>query len=367
VFTPERLVLARKRRRMTLAQLADAAGVSAQSITAYENHRKPPSEPTLSSLAHALHFPLSFFHAPAAPEMQRDAVSFRAPSKMSAAERDSALSAGAIAATLNAWLESKFKLPAPDVPVYDYPRPTPEQAAEAVRGEWGLGEQTAPNLVHLLEAHGVRVFSIPPDCLDIDAFSTRKHATPYVFLNTRKTAERGRFDAAHELGHLVLHGDHHVPHGPDHEAEANAFASAFLMPKAGILAQQLYNASTDRILSAKRRWNVSAMALTYRLYRMNLLSEWRYNQTTKQLAQLGFRTSEPGSASVRESSLLFYKVFDAMRHGTHRMTAADMAADMCIYPDELNDYVFGLVPTHIQGGGELTEPARPSLTLVHSR
>ncbi|MBB0232416.1 helix-turn-helix domain-containing protein, partial [Streptomyces calidiresistens] len=64
VFTPERLVLARKRRRMTLAALAEASGISAQSITAFENHRKPPSEETLSSLASALRFPLFFFQAP---------------------------------------------------------------------------------------------------------------------------------------------------------------------------------------------------------------------------------------------------------------------------------------------------------------
>lgn len=31
------------------------------------------------------------------------------------------------------------------------------------------------------------------------------------------------------------------------------------------MAQQLYNASLERVLSAKRKWGVSAMALTYRL------------------------------------------------------------------------------------------------------
>lgn len=367
MFTSERLVLARKRRRMTLAHLAQVSGVSPQSITAFENHRKVPSEQTLSSLAAALNFPVPFFQAPAAPDIQRGAVSFRAPSKMSAAERDSALSAGAIAATLNIWLEEKFRLPEPNVPAYAYPETTPEQAAEQVRGHWGLGEQTAPNMVHLLEANGVRVFSIPSDCLDIDAFSTTKHGTPYVFLNTRKSAERGRFDAAHELGHLVLHSDHRIPHGRDPEAEANAFASAFLMPRAGILAQQLHNASVDRIISAKRRWGVSAMALAYRLYRMSLLSEWRYNQASKQLAQMGFRMGEPGSKVAHESSQLFTKAFDVFRHGTKKMSVADIAAEMNVYPEELNSYVFGLVPTQVQGGGETSTPVRPGLRLVSSR
>ena len=58
----------------------------------------------------------------------------------------------------------------------------------------------------------------------------------YYFLNISKTAERCRFDAAHELAHLVMHR-----HGPTFteessnenniEKEANKFASSFLMPR----------------------------------------------------------------------------------------------------------------------------------------
>ncbi|MEK2654790.1 ImmA/IrrE family metallo-endopeptidase [Pseudomonas aeruginosa] len=40
----------------------------------------------------------------------------------------------------------------------------------------------------------------------VNAFSCwRRGVTPFVFLNTQKSAEASRFDAAHELGHLVLH------------------------------------------------------------------------------------------------------------------------------------------------------------------
>lgn len=360
MFTPERLVLARKRRRMTLAALSRESGFSAQSITAFENARKSPSEETLSSLATALHFPLSFFHAPPAPDMIPGAVSFRAPSKMSAAERDSALSCGSIAATLNRWLEDHFTLPEPDVPSHG--ELSPENAAEQVRVDWGLGEAPAPNMVHLLEAHGVRVFSLAPDCLDADAFSTTRHGTPYILLNTRKTGERGRFDAAHELGHLVLHSGYQTPRGPAAEAAADAFASAFLMPKSGILAQQVNNASVERILSAKRRWGVSAMAFSYRLRNLRLLSEWRFQQTAKQLAQLGYRKGEPGSSVIRENSKLISKVFEALR--ADRVPVADLAKAVHIYPEELNHYVFGLAPIGFRGGEQKTAPVRPSLSLV---
>lgn len=362
MFTPERLVLARKRRKMTLAALARQAGISPQSLTAFENHRKTPSGDTLSNLAAALNYPEKFFTSPPPVEMQPAAVSFRAPSRMSALERDSALSSGAVAAALNAWLEDHFRLPHVDIPAL--PQLSPEHAAEHVRAAWGLGEDPIPNVVHLLEAHGVRVFSLAPDCLDADAFSTLKNHTPYVFLNTRKTAERGRFDAAHELGHLTLHCEHRTAHGREGENEANAFASAFLMPKAGILAQQLHNAPVDRILTAKHTWGVSAMALAYRLRTLGLLTEWRYAQTTKDLARRGYRTDEPGSPLPREASQLLAKVFAALR--ARGITPQKLCEDLAIYPDELNDYVFGLVPTSLEGGHQTSPPAAPRLHLVHS-
>ncbi|MFE3526831.1 helix-turn-helix domain-containing protein [Streptomyces sp. NPDC059161] len=360
MFTPERLVLARKRRRLTLAALARGSGISAQSITAFENSRKVPSEETLSSLAHSLGFPIDFFRAEPAPDVVAGAVSFRAPSKMSAVERDSALSCGAIAATLNQWLEAHFTLPRPDVPTYD--GMDPQAAAEQVRADWGLGEAPASNMVHLVEAHGVRIFSLAPDCLDIDAFSTTKQGVPYILLNTRKSSERGRFDVAHELGHLVLHSGPQSPSGPAAEAAADAFASAFLMPKAGILAQQLDQPSLERLLSAKRRWGVSAMALAYRVRTLGQLSEWKYHQTVKQLSQMGYRRGEPGSNLSRESSQILTKVFEALRAA--HMGHFDVARAMKIYPEELNDFVFGLTPIGFNGGEHRTAAVRPALQLV---
>ncbi|WP_327735886.1 ImmA/IrrE family metallo-endopeptidase [Streptomyces nojiriensis] len=44
-----------------------------------------------------------------------------------------------------------------------------------------------------------------------------------------KSAERSRFDAAHELGHLVMHGSDRECAGPEAERQANDYASAFLM------------------------------------------------------------------------------------------------------------------------------------------
>lgn len=125
----------------------------------------------------------------------------------------------------NSWLERTFSLSGPDVPTLE--APGPKVAAEMVRSRWGLGVQPVPNMVHLLDAHGVRVFSLASEHSDVDAFSFWHEGTPYAVLNTMRTPERGRFDAAHELGHLVMHGGAQEASGPEAEREADAFAGCF--------------------------------------------------------------------------------------------------------------------------------------------
>jgi len=257
-LTPSRLILARKRRGMTLVELSAATEVSVRSLSAYENGRQTPSPGVLRRLAAALDMPVEFLQAGDVDEIPVDAISFRAISKLTAGQRDTARGAGRIALLLAEWIEQRFHLPEAQVP--SLPTLDPETAAEVVRARWGLGVAPLGSLVRLLEAHGVRVFSLAAECAAVDAFSFYWRQTPYVLLNTTKSGERGRFDAAHELGHLVLHSEHHVPHGPDAEQEANRFAAAFLMPRASVLAHGLNNATIDRILVAKQTWRVAAMA-----------------------------------------------------------------------------------------------------------
>jgi Zn-dependent peptidase ImmA (M78 family) len=195
----------------------------------------------------------------------------------------------------------------------------------------------------------------------VDAFSFGWRGTPYVFLNTAKSGERGRFDAAHELGHLVLHGEHRSPQGSGAEQEANRFAAAFLMPRASVIAANLANATVDRIIAGKAIWRVSAMALTHRLRELDLLTDWGYRRACVDLSRRGYRTAEPDGIP-RETSQLLDKVFRALR--TEGRTPGSVARELQLTVAELNKHVFGLVPTVIEGGTERTPKRRPALTLV---
>jgi Zn-dependent peptidase ImmA (M78 family)/DNA-binding XRE family transcriptional regulator len=359
MFTPSRLSLARKRRGMTLVELSVATGVSVRSLSAYENGRQRPTPAVLGRLAAAVDLPVQFLAAGDVDEIPVDAISFRAPSKLTAGQRDAARSAGRIALLLAEWIEQRFQLPEARVP--SLPSLDPETAAEVVRARWGLGVAPTGNLVRLLEAHGVRVFSLAAECAEVDAFSFVWRGAPYVLLNTAKTGERGRFDAAHELGHLVLHSEYRLPQGPEAEQEANRFAAAFLMPRASVLAQNLAGATIDRILAAKQIWRVAAMALTHRLHELELLSDWGYRTACVDLSRRGYRTSEPGGIA-RETSPLLAGVLRELR--AEGISPIDVARDLHLSVAELNRHVFGLVPTAVTGTPTPTPPKRPRLSLV---
>lgn len=360
MLSPSRLAIARKRCGLTLTRLAELSGVSTRSISLYENGHQEPSDETLLQLADVLGVSREFLGAADVDEIPEDAVSFRALSKMTARQRDRALSAGRVALLINDWIESRFDLPAADIP--SLTGHDPESAAEVVRARWGLGERPVGNMLHLLEAHGVRVYSLTADNHELDGYSLYWHRQPFIFLSTAKSGERGRFDAAHELGHLVLHGEYQTLNRPAAEVEANRFAAAFLMPRASVLAQGFRDATPARILQAKRIWKVAAMALTHRLHELDLLTEWGYRTACVQLSRLGYRSTEP-KGIPRESSQMLAKVLRSARE--HGETSSTIAAAIGISRDELQDNIFGLALTALNGGGHtVPQASRVGLHLV---
>lgn len=355
LFNPSRLTLARKRRGLTMKTLAGEVGVEPRSISAYEKGEFGPDDDRLIKLAAVLKFPPEFFYGDNLDEPTPDIASFRALSKMTAGQRDTALGAGAIALMLNAWIERHFQLPSSDLP--DLSREDdPETAARTLRQQWALGELPVKNMIHLLESNGIRVFSLSVDAAEVDAFSMWRQSTPFVFLNTKKSAEHSRFDAAHELGHLVLHR-HGSPQGREAEHQANAFASAFLMPKASVLAYAPRMASLDHLIRLKKIWSVSVAALTYRLHAIGVLSDWHYQSLYIELSTRGYRKKEPDEGQ-RETSQMLQKVFAALRDES--ISKGDIASELCVPVEELNQLVFGLALTGLSGGrGGIARTGKP--------
>jgi Zn-dependent peptidase ImmA (M78 family)/transcriptional regulator with XRE-family HTH domain len=295
---------------MTARALASSIGVSPITISRLENGANEPEDVTVDALAAALNFPRAFFFADEVDELPADAASFRSLSSMSAKERDAALSAGAIAYLFHDWVAERFNLPDGHIPDVREDA-TPEGAARVVRAQWGLGEQPISNMVKLLESKGVRVFSLCEDTKNVDAFSCWRGDRPFVFLNTFKSTERSRFDAAHELGHLVMHRHGAPQDSRQAESEADKFASAFLMPADDVSSRIRYVSSLDSLVIYKRRWGVSVAALNYRLHKLGVVSEWQNRSLNVELSSRGYRRQEPEGLPP-ETSALWPQIFTAL-------------------------------------------------------
>ena len=347
-FNPKRMDIARWRRGLSKGALAAALDISPRMITAYERGEKAPSEERLDLLASVLDFPREFFLASDLEMLPVDASSFRAATRMTARQRDRALASGTLAVALSDWIEERFDLPAVAVPTYQ--GVDPETAADAVRAEWGLGSRPVANMLHLLEAHGVRVFSLVEECRHMDAFSFWRDARPYALANTMKSAERRRMDLAHELGHLVLHWRGGA-RGRSAESEADQFGSAFLMPAGSVFADAPgRNPSADDLSWAKKRWGVSVAALAYRMHTLKLISDWHYRSLFIEIGKRGWRLREPNEARPEISSLLD-SVFRLWRERGESVSG--VASELMLSVDELNGLVYGLVlvptPASLQG------------------
>ncbi len=338
MFNPRRLSLARMRRRLTARALAEKTGLAELTISRLEKGTNLPDDATLDKLVDALGFPREFFLDNDPEEIDTGAVSFRSFTKMSAKERDAAISAGSLGLQLSAWVEERFQLPEPSLIDLSY-EADPEAAAASLKQYWGLGERPIPNLLALLETKGVRIFSLSENTASVNAFSFWRDNKPYIFLNNFKTAESSIFDCAHELGHLVMHKHGDPKETRAAEREANNFASAFLMPGKDVRAQVRRPITIQVILEAKFRWRVSAMALAYRLNSLRLLSEWQYKSLIMELGKRGYRSGEPRSIE-RESSAIWRKVLTHL--WTERTTKNDIAKSLHLPLDELEGLIWNL-------------------------
>ena len=358
--------MARAIRQMTATDLAAAAGTTAPWVSQAENLKRTPSSELIREFARVLNFPIDFFYRPVTSLPPSDAFHFRATSKLAKKDEATARSLSTLAIELSDWIEKTYRAPGPAVPelqdlIDSDDDLAPEQAAEALRGAWGLGVAPVKNLLQLLESKGTKIYSAGGPLQAIDAFSFRHGATPLMFLNVHKSAERLRYDLAHELGHLVMHGGSlHVEPGKEKEQAANEFASAFLMPRADVLGSIRGNLMLEDVLVLKRRWRVSAMALNLRAHRLGVISEWTYSTLAKQLSMAGFRRGEPGSDLRPESSSLLTQVMNDMRGQGEGFV--EIARTLDVRAQDVRDLMLGLVTFSLEG-----DASSPSRSQAHLR
>lgn len=358
-FNSQRLRLARSRRQKTSQGLANAVGISPVTLSRLENNTNSPEPETIAALAKELGYPVEFFFGEDIDEVDKHDASFRSLKAMTAKERNGALAAASLAFLVADKIENTFGLPSTDVPNLSY-EPDAGSAASTLRAHWGLGDRPIGNMIDLLEAKGVRVYSLTEQTVKVDAFSCWRGGVPYVFLNTLKSAERSRFDAAHELGHLCLH-QHGGSSHRSAEPEANTFASHFLMPPTDIKAKIRRISSLSQIQTAKKRWGVSLAALTYHLSKLGILTEWQARGYFIQMNKDGSRTTEPDPMPF-ETSFIWQSVFREL--WKDRITKSEIAKELFIPEDEFESLVFGLAAQAFNPDATITQESPKGLRLA---
>lgn len=349
-FDPQELALARRFRGMRKNELARAVGVTPAALSQYELGHSRPSPAVLAKLAFALGVPVKFLVQGHAVPVTPTAAHFRSLRATTHLERDQAIAFGQLAWRLTTGIERYLELPACRLPQLTLPADPADGitvAAGQARTMMGIASGPVPHVTRLLEAHGTVVMQLSPMTLRVDAFSHWYDGRPFVLLNPAKPDKaRARFDAAHELGHLVLHHDAE-PGNRIVENQAHDFAAEFLAPCDEIADELPRRLAWDVLHQLKRRWGISLKALLYRARKLGVIGESAYRTGMITLAQWG--DPEPGDLGPRESPVLLG-------------SAMQLLADAGISPDTLA-YDVGMAPETVAEILQAAQSPRPRLEL----
>lgn len=327
---PPRLRLARQFRGWTQAELGDAVGVTRQFIHQLESAQKPPPELLRPRLASELGFESRFFAAPITIELRDDECHFRKRRTTPVHTRTRVLAHGSLFCEFVAWLDRNLRLPDVAIPHLEPSSAEAiERAAEECRSAWNLtSDAPIDNVSRTLERAGVVVTTFAGISEKVDAFSWHGHARPLVIRSTdKRSPDRSRFDLAHECGHLVLHAGV-ITEEREREAEADRFASAFLLPRRGFVREfpRTKRLNWTKLIALKERWGASLQAIVRRAHDLGLLDSDQYRRAYIHISKRGWRIDEPGEVVEEPPEL----VETAVRFATEQLgvASADLANEL---------------------------------------
>ncbi|MEV0088503.1 XRE family transcriptional regulator [Saccharopolyspora sp. NPDC050642] len=369
-FDGARLTLGRQLAGLRKSDLAALVDKSPTAVAAWESGAKRPTAATVAQLALSLSVDPGFFAVrPEDVAALSTAPHFRSLRSTSQLVRDQAYAYGKLAVDIATSLERQVEFPDSDVPSFPVHVDVrdgdgPERAAQLVRKEWGFDFGPAGHLVRLMENHGVLVVFSPSQTASVDAYSFSSRLRPVVVLNPiKRDYYRQRFDIAHELGHLVMHGDAE-PGGRIVEDQAHRFAAEFLMPADQIreLIPATMGGNAWRTLARlKEQWGVSLQALLYRARWLGRLSNVSYRNAMSTISTRGWRRNEPGLINAIEQPSLLPRAVELLEQ--EGIDEAQLI-EQCRVPPALFRTATGRTPDSELPATSSTDVLRPGGRLV---
>lgn len=302
----KRLRQARIKEKLSLDALRDKMDgvVSKQAISKYEAAKMMPSSTVLIALAEALGVNVDYFFQPFRFDVEEMKVSFRKKSSVKA--KDTAALKIRIQEEIEHYLEIEEIL-GKEATIYNKvecgkvlssPKDMVE-CARLLREKWQLGTDPIANVQDILEANGIKV--IPITGLEgFDGLSGLVNDMPIVVLNKdMKMAERLRFTALHEVGHLLFN-QNISPTLSEHDKEkmCHAFASEMLLPSQVINHYLAGKAklSLNELIFLQQMYGISVDAIMHKLFSVGIVTEKRYKNF-----YIRRNMSKPFAAAVEKS------------------------------------------------------------------
>jgi Zn-dependent peptidase ImmA (M78 family) len=291
-FNGDNLRIARLLSGISLNELGERVGTTRQYIHQLETtDKKAPTKELVEALAYELKVDSKFFCYSLGNQVKEEECHFRKlKSTLVSSRRESA----ARATMLNKVIELLEEYL--DLPQVNFPKQIDvstlsdaEEASIECRKYWRLGDGPIKNMIRVAENAGAIVSTFGQISEKIDALSFNR-GRPLIILNTHKNPPRIRMDIGHEMLHIIGH-DGIETGDSDTEAQANHFASHFLLPQAALIKEYTSRSKTridwNNIYSIKIKWGISARAIIFRLNQYGLITPSQYRTANIHLSKTG--------------------------------------------------------------------------------
>lgn len=343
-WQPERLTFAREAAGWNQTQLAERLGITSSAISQFESGRTAPGTQTVAKLALALSFPPEFFRKPMRATVDASICLFSS-SDASATERRRATRR----ITIMSWLADEL-----GTKICGWPEVSrevrarvesglagPDHLARATRAQLGLEDGPVEDVLEAMESLGILVVGAAGSSAGPFA-GWRSDGVAIAVLDPERIAPTSlRYEAARQLGYLLIHSRGSTVPMNEAAKAAEAFALSFLMPASRFAKEYPTPLNWTHLRILKRRWGVSLERMSKRACQLSVISESTYRRRCGELNQRGWRDDEPDEPPPEYPQRIAAAVEEEVESGR---TLADLAMALGIHSTMLQSLLVGSRP-----------------------
>jgi Zn-dependent peptidase ImmA (M78 family) len=199
------------------------------------------------------------------------------------------------------------------------------------------------------------------DTATLDAFSQFAYDRPHIILGTDKnSAVRSRFNAAHELGHLILHRNVSCSLLKKHlkliEGQAHLFAGAFHFTEAAFY-DEVTTIDLDYFKLLKRKWKISIAAIIERAKNLGFVDAEESKNLWRSYVRRGWKKNEPFDDEIPcEEPQLLKNAFELIINN-NLQCRSDVIHKLKLDPQDIEE-IAGLRPNFLKPAEVIELPIR---------